>query len=282
MKLIHCLGTNVGRTKLAMDYYISLNNSYQIRLYGNMVQSGNYNLLPQYAKNFKNVQSKFVQPKFALYFQQELFKLTMLRNYGGWWCNITDIIDEPLDDLMKKYDLYNTFSYIQKGCGSKCVIFISKDWDGWNFCDNLLDHMCNQVNPPHPYLIRTLVYTLAPLYPKLFKVIQNNKLIRLDMPHSEDTMINKEKNSAKAIDIMKRFLAARDRWMVAGKPLRSEEEKKTIFEICTNCDHVQKDVFGFKCGVCKCRLHSTRDSVNKIAMATEKCPLDKPKWEAKI
>jgi hypothetical protein len=77
----------------------------------------------------------------------------------------------------------------------------------------------------------------------------------------------------------KQFKSARDRWVEAGKPLRTDEEKATLFAICAACPSglyealpVAPLLAGGRCKACGCGLARERNTLNKIAWATENCP----------
>jgi len=70
-----------------------------------------------------------------------------------------------------------------------------------------------------------------------------------------------------------RYTRALSRWIKAGRPVRSEEEIKRIFEIC--CEPCEGYAEG-TCRHCGCRVNlMAAATLNKIAMATEECPLEK-------
>ena len=85
-------------------------------------------------------------------------------------------------------------------------------------------------------------------------------------------------NSPEVIRMIKRYLLAQTKWIEAGKPLRSTKQIKDIYAICKQCEHFGKDLFGTKCKICNCRLHPSKKRINKIAMATEICPDNPPRW----
>jgi hypothetical protein len=70
-----------------------------------------------------------------------------------------------------------------------------------------------------------------------------------------------------------RYTRALSRWIKAGRPTRSEAEIKQIFEtFCQPCEGYN----GGQCRYCGCRVNQkTAAPLNKIAMATEDCPLQK-------
>lgn len=71
----------------------------------------------------------------------------------------------------------------------------------------------------------------------------------------------------------KRYVTAVARWMAAGSPVREDSEVDRIFAICLGCEHYN----GKSCQVCSCRVNKSQTALlNKIRMATEKCP--KEKW----
>ncbi len=66
-------------------------------------------------------------------------------------------------------------------------------------------------------------------------------------------------------------------WIAKGRPVRSDEEIEKLLDICEECEHHGRDKRGTpvcaKCGCCTNNRHS--GWVNKLAMATEKCPVGK-------
>ena len=70
-----------------------------------------------------------------------------------------------------------------------------------------------------------------------------------------------------------RYTRALSRWIKAGRPVRSEEEINRVFE--TFCEPCEDYVEG-TCSHCGCRVNLLKAApLNKIAMATEECPLEK-------
>jgi hypothetical protein len=74
---------------------------------------------------------------------------------------------------------------------------------------------------------------------------------------------------------VRRYAGAVARWIAAGRPTRSDEEVARIYEqICTPCRYFQ--VARSRCRICGCKLGGKPGALrNKIAMATETCPLEK-------
>lgn len=76
----------------------------------------------------------------------------------------------------------------------------------------------------------------------------------------------------------KSYLTARKKWIEAGMPLRTEEERAAILPICQACEHYDPRPVapGFDGGRCKacggCGLANERNVLNKIAWSTEACP----------
>ena len=70
-----------------------------------------------------------------------------------------------------------------------------------------------------------------------------------------------------------RYKRALSRWIKAKRPIRSEEEIKRIFEtFCEPCEDYEKGT----CRHCGCHVNLLKAGpLNKIAMATEECPLEK-------
>jgi len=72
-----------------------------------------------------------------------------------------------------------------------------------------------------------------------------------------------------------RYTRALSRWIKAGRPVREEREIVLIFEIhCQACESL--DERSSSCNHCGCRVNTSHIApLNKIAMATEQCPLEK-------
>jgi len=70
-----------------------------------------------------------------------------------------------------------------------------------------------------------------------------------------------------------RYKRALFRWIKAGRPVRDEAEIERIFETCCKpCEAYDGSV----CHHCGCRINKEKTAMlNKIAMATEECPLEK-------
>ena len=83
-------------------------------------------------------------------------------------------------------------------------------------------------------------------------------------------------------DPIKQYNKERKKWKKAGKPMRSEQEMKRIYEICKQCPMFNPGggyVPGYdQCDICKCNLDSKKKKLNKIAWATTHCPDNPPKW----
>jgi hypothetical protein len=72
-----------------------------------------------------------------------------------------------------------------------------------------------------------------------------------------------------------RYTRALSHWIKLGRPVRDEQEIVRIFtEICTKCESFDKGTSS--CCHCGCRVNKSQIApLNKIAMATEHCPLEK-------
>jgi hypothetical protein len=80
------------------------------------------------------------------------------------------------------------------------------------------------------------------------------------------------------IDKMKNFAAAQLKWKHLGSKMRTKDQVKYIYDdICKPCQYFEDD----SCKLCGCRLkRDEMSSFNKIAMATEGCPIKK--WLAEV
>jgi hypothetical protein len=77
------------------------------------------------------------------------------------------------------------------------------------------------------------------------------------------------------------FSAAMLKWIRAGRPMRRPAEMAECFAICQGCPKfipTSEDRSKGTCKVCGCGLAKVGGMMNKISMATEHCPLKKPKW----
>ena len=69
-----------------------------------------------------------------------------------------------------------------------------------------------------------------------------------------------------------RFAAAAAKNALEGFPMRTENEIKAILEShCQPCP----EFTGYECRLCGCKTNDKRRLLNKLAMATEHCPLEK-------
>jgi hypothetical protein len=71
----------------------------------------------------------------------------------------------------------------------------------------------------------------------------------------------------------KNYFGAIRRWAALGKPTRSPEEVKELFEThCKTCDRYDKQHHA--CKSCGCKVSTSSEPLgNKLAMASERCPL---------
>lgn len=87
------------------------------------------------------------------------------------------------------------------------------------------------------------------------------------------------------LDKLKQFIVERAKWKKAGSPYRTEEEIGHIFKICAGnqCGQYQPNVpTEGNCGLCGCRLTSSKQFWSKNSWATTNCPHDPPFWTANI
>lgn len=85
-------------------------------------------------------------------------------------------------------------------------------------------------------------------------------------------------SAPQGVRIALRYSAAVKRWVAAGRPVRSDDRVREIFEnYCKPCEHFDSE--RQTCRVCGCRVRRSGAALlNKLKMATERCPLDPPKW----
>jgi len=72
------------------------------------------------------------------------------------------------------------------------------------------------------------------------------------------------------------------RWIAAGRPVRSDSRVQEIFEtLCQPCEHF--DAEHQSCRLCGCRVRKSGSAfANKLRMATERCPMQPPKWVEEV
>lgn len=70
------------------------------------------------------------------------------------------------------------------------------------------------------------------------------------------------------------FARSVSKWVLSGKPYRSESEIEGIFMTkCSPCEHFEREFDGAgSCRLCGCNLKKSGQYFNKIAWASEKCP----------
>ena len=71
------------------------------------------------------------------------------------------------------------------------------------------------------------------------------------------------------------YTRALSRWIKAGQPVREEREIVLLFEThCQKCESFNEK--SSSCNHCGCKVNTLHIApLNKIAMATEHCPLEK-------
>jgi hypothetical protein len=67
------------------------------------------------------------------------------------------------------------------------------------------------------------------------------------------------------------FAWAMTRWVGSGFTMRSHSEIAARLAICQSCEHLVND----HCNLCGCACTETEQVMNKLAIASEKCPIGK-------
>ncbi len=82
-------------------------------------------------------------------------------------------------------------------------------------------------------------------------------------------------DSTNLMKLIYRYGRALSRWIKAGRPVRDEDEIFGIFTTyCQECEYLDQEYD--RCKVCGCHVGlRAAPLLNKIAMATEHCPLEK-------
>lgn len=77
------------------------------------------------------------------------------------------------------------------------------------------------------------------------------------------------------------WLAAMARWLAEGLPVCTEEEEDARRGQCWQCEHLIIKNEKAACELCGCCVRgSSKAWLNKLKMATEKCPANPPRWQA--
>jgi hypothetical protein len=69
------------------------------------------------------------------------------------------------------------------------------------------------------------------------------------------------------------FAAAMTKWLTHGLPIRTQEQIDERLAICRACPNLVND----HCQLCGCACVEKQQLLNKLTIATEKCPINK--WE---
>ncbi|MCL2347899.1 MAG: hypothetical protein FWC50_06500 [Planctomycetaceae bacterium] len=86
---------------------------------------------------------------------------------------------------------------------------------------------------------------------------------------------DKEIPKVTTYQLVSRYTRALSRWIKAGRPVRAEAEILRIYDDhCQPCEAIDETTSS--CRHCGCRVNtSTIAPLNKIAMQTENCPIQK-------
>jgi len=73
-----------------------------------------------------------------------------------------------------------------------------------------------------------------------------------------------------------KYLSARRKWIKAGRPVRTKEERERVFAICEACPfYVVKKTGKGACNKCGCGISKAKALFNKLEWKTETCPANK-------
>jgi len=81
-----------------------------------------------------------------------------------------------------------------------------------------------------------------------------------------------------AIKQISNYVASTVTHITTGAQLREPEQIKSAYEACSSCEHFRprENNDGGTCGLCGCNLFTSQSHLtNKIARATEHCPIGK-------
>ena len=137
-----------------------------------------------------------------------------------------------------------------------------------------------RMQPKKPVIPGLPVLESASLYPSCeFRLVHDGKrkcgVTGLEVSPEQcnrcakDSKMETAKLTQKAVN----YLTAVRKWIAAGRPVRTEEEIKEIYEKhCSRCSMYDKE--RQVCNSCGCPANNSQPALrNKLAMATEECPL---------
>lgn len=271
------------------------------------VQSDDRELLPELRATWKRHASTPL-------LKSDLLRWSLLARYGGWYFDMDCRSRMPLDDIEAalKMDgsrcLVTWFGH-QGGMLNSDMIACSPDWRGM---PAVLEYLKNQANlssirwldwavvmlgqlyckDPSAYLVGTsrqfhhrggeyesTAWVLRHCYGELPEIITPTSLeVNYKVRRSKT---NTESVFVKVPGRVKRYLTEVGHWVQEGRPERTDEEVDHIYDTyCLPCKW-----FNAKgsCKLCGCRISKSKHAlINKLRMATTRCPASPPKWDYKI
>jgi len=84
--------------------------------------------------------------------------------------------------------------------------------------------------------------------------------------------MNESAENSKMVRLLPCQVRTLSRWIKAGRPVRTPDEIRNIYEICKQCKAF--DAVAKSCKYCRCRVNDHGNPLlNVIAIATERCPV---------
>lgn len=281
-KLIHFvwIGDITQKVEDTIERYRQLNPDYEIRLH-----TDDSELLDIYRHNWDHY-----APVPSM--KSDLIRFSVLQKYGGWYFDIDCIPFVPLDIIIEEYQLDGTKLFLtRKGPFiNGDILSIEPGFVGWPRINQYLQEKRYPNNGIEYYYLE---YAYSLFYKCFINQIEYQQHLVLGedyrfnyYPKTQPFILreheirkNNLEEELNTITLFNRFMSARDKWIKAGRPERTDEEVAHIYDaFCKPCKFLQNG----SCKLCGCLINRERKYLNKLRWATEQCPHEPPFWKAEV
>lgn len=282
-KLIHFiwLGELKESVHITIERFKSLNPNYTVLLHHNDESE----LLSEFKLNYLT-HAPLVQMK------SDLLRYSILQKYGGWYFDIDCVPFVPLDEIIDYYNLDGSKLFL-----TRSHIFFNNDilYSGdtsinkyWPIINEYLSKYREPTNKYNygEYSIHMFRHCFAKMEGGLEQCVigeknrfNYTKNIKPFILRGDDVFRNNLIKDMSWFEKLKNYSNARTKWINAGKPLRTEEEIKMIFDTyCKTCPFLENN----NCKLCGCNIKRQGVHLNKLAWSTEQCPHNPPFWTSDV
>lgn len=205
--------------------------------------------------------------------KSDLLRLSVLEKYGGWYLDFDVYLNRQLIDIVEYIDIKKYNVPRMGGMLNPDILYCPKDWKHWDFVERYV--LSEEYIHDGKFSILAFANRM---YRKMSTAnLDINVLGSTELwPYRHEDITEKSliirKNLVQQNGMMENFLEARRRWNNEGRPYRDIKEVEEIYDKhCAPCEHFT----GQGCKVCGCFISRSRKHFNKLAWATEKCPVGK-------